>query len=157
MNQFNFGLIVLVLISVANSTLITIRKKYGALNSTVQQVLTNNTLILQKHFLPKNISAPSNINTTIVSSAMSRLTPLPVASIPSIPYVVKTKSWVPTCPSTMPIICPCQALNSSTTTNQPIKISEFPSSTKVAPRTYLRGGFYYTEKTTKKNLRGSNN
>jgi hypothetical protein len=136
MCQFNFVFIALVWICVTDSTLITIRKRYGGFNAT---------------------AAPSNVNTTIVSSAMLRLAPLPTTSIPSIPYVVKTKSWVPTCPSTMPIICPCQALNSSTTpTNQPIKISEFPS-TKVVPRTYLRGGFHYTEKSTKKNLRGSSN
>ena len=135
MRQFNFVIIMLVWICKTESTQITIRKRYGGFNAT---------------------AAPSSINTTIVSSAMLRLAPLSATSIPSIPYVVKTKSWVPTCPSTMPIICPSIVFNSSIVTNQPIKISEFPS-TKVVPRTYLRGGFHYTEKSTKKNLRGSNN
>jgi len=76
----------------------------------------------------------------------------PSIPILSIPYFIKTqtKTWIPTCPSTMPVMCPSPT-NSSTKPLQIKKMSEFP----LTHRTYLRGGIHYVEKIAKKNLRGS--
>jgi len=134
------------------------------LNATM--LLKNGNRIYRLRNRPLNVSGPSSVNTQIVSIAILRSKSLPVGSkslpvgsksspsmpILSIPYFIKTqtKTWIPTCPSTMPVMCPSPK-NSSTKPLQIKKMSEFP----LTHRTYLRGGIHYAEKIAKKNLRGS--
>ena len=134
------------------------------LNATM--LLKNGNRIYRLRNRPLNVSGPSSVNTQIVSIAILRSKSLPVGSkslpvgsksspsipILSIPYFIKTqtKTWIPTCPSTMPVMCPSPT-NSSTKPLQIKKMSEFP----LTHRTYLRGGIHYVEKIAKKNLRGS--
>jgi hypothetical protein len=141
------------------------------LNATM--LLKNGNRIYRLRNRPLNVSGPSSVNTQIVSIAVLRSKSLPVGSkslpvgskslpvgsksspsipILSIPYFIKTqtKTWIPTCPSTMPVMCPSPT-NSSTKPLQIKKMSEFP----LTHRTYLRGGIHYVEKIAKKNLRGS--
>jgi hypothetical protein len=103
---------------------------------------------------PVNIDRPSSVNTKVVSVAFLRSNPLPVSRVLATPHLTKTKTWVPTCPSRMPTICPCPSFTNSTMPKQFKKISEFAPT--VSHRTYLRGGVHYTEKIVQKNLRGSN-
>jgi hypothetical protein len=148
------------------------------LNATM--LLKNGNRIYRLRNRPLNVSGPSSVNTQIVSIAVLRSKSSPVGSkslpvgskslpvgskslpvgsksspsipILSIPYFIKTqtKTWIPTCPSTMPVMCPSPT-NSSTKPLQIKKMSEFP----LTHRTYLRGGIHYVEKIAKKNLRGS--
>ena len=119
----------------------------------------------RKNFTPfynqKNVARPSSANTAVVSLAIMRFMPLRVGIVLTVPYASKSKTWTPTCPSTMQINCPSSSSNSSYTM-QPIKISDFPPqkvslASRDQPRTYsyLRGGFHYADKSAQKNLRGA--
>jgi hypothetical protein len=106
------------------------------------------------------------MNTTIVSAAIKRLAPVSSEPILKVPRVEKTKTWVPTCPSSMPTMCP-QVTNSTGIISK--KISEFPTIAvssapqpqkiqKYCNRPYLRGGTINNNNNNnseKKNLRGS--
>lgn len=157
------------------STTFGTRKSYtmtsfnSTLNSTTPslETLANFTRVYKKRFHPTNISSPSTVNTTIVSAAMARLAPVSSEPALKVPQVAKTmsKTWVPTCPSTMPTICP-RVTNSTGIMSK--KISEFPSIVvssapppqkmqKYCNRPYLRGGTINNNNNNpeKKNLRGS--
>ena len=150
------------------------RKSYTmtSLNSTFNstmpslETLANFTRVYKKRFHPTNISSPSMTNTTIVSAAMARLAPVSSEPAMKVPQVANTRSktWVPTCPSSMPTICP-QVTNSTGIMSK--KISEFPTIVvssaqkpqkiqKYCNRPYLRGGgINNNNNPEKKNLRGS--
>jgi len=159
---------------VSISTTVGTRKSYTmtslnlTFNSTMPSLenLANFTRVYKKRFHPTNISSPSTVNTTIVSAAMARLAPVSSEPALKVPQVANTKSktWVPTCPSSMPTICP-QVTNSTGIVSK--KISEFPSIVvssapppqkmqKYCNRPYLRGGTINNNNNPeKKNLRGS--
>ena len=158
---------------VSISTTVGTRKSYtmtslnSTLNSTMPSLenLANFTRVYKKRFHPTNISSPSSVNTTIVSAAMARLVPVSMEPALKVPQVAKTKTktWVPTCPSSMPTICP--KLTNITASVK--KTSAFPSivvsaappqkNQKYCNRPYLRGGTINNNNNNseKKNLRGS--
>ena len=134
-------------------------------NSTVPlaETLVNVTRVYKKRFQVTNISSPSITNTTIVSAAMARLAPVSMEPVLKVPQAAKTKTWVPTCPSSMPTMCP--KLTNITASVK--KTSAFPSIVvsaappqkiqKYCNRPYLRGGTINNNNNNseKKNLRGS--
>jgi hypothetical protein len=149
-----------------NLTLSLVNSSVPLVNSSAETPV-NFTRVYKRRFQPTNTSSPSITNTTIVSAAMARLVPVSFEPVLKVPRAekIKTKTWVPTCPSSMPTICP-QLTNSTGIMSK--KISEFPTiavSSALPPqkiqkycnRPYLRGGTINNNNNNnseKKNLRG---
>jgi hypothetical protein len=128
------------------------------------ETLVNVTRVYKKRFHPTNASSPSITNTTTVSAPMTRLANASMEPVLKVPQLEKTKTWVPTCPSTMPTICP-QLTNVTASVKKTfqfptIVVSSAPPPQKIQKycnRPHLRGGTHPSnnDNPEKKNLRGS--